>query len=96
VYFSILLIQENVNLIKLSMSEVQSRLGTIRAGVSNGMILQSNAEVLDAEIIRLEQMLTELVHSRDAAIFRLGELTGQNFGPDLELGTTCLRQPPSA
>ncbi|MBK6965025.1 MAG: TolC family protein [Bacteroidales bacterium] len=86
VYFSILLIQENVNLIKLSMSEVQSRLGTIRAGVSNGMILQSNAEVLDAEIIRLEQMLTELVHSRDAAIFRLGELTGQNFGPDLELG----------
>jgi outer membrane protein TolC len=85
VFFSILLIQQNEDLIKLSMSEVQSRLGQIRAGVEYGVILQSNADVLDAEIIRLEQLLTELVHAKSAAIYRLGEITGQNFGPGLEL-----------
>jgi outer membrane protein TolC len=84
-YFSILIIRENEKLLKLSMSEVQSKLGRIRAGVANGTILQSNADVLDAEIIKIGQSLTELAHSRAAAINRLGELTGQSYGPGLEL-----------
>lgn len=84
-FFNILLIRENEKLLKLSMSEIQSRLTRVRAGVTNGTVLQSNADVLDAEIIRIEQSLTELAHSRAAAIFRLSELTGQSLNPDIEL-----------
>ncbi|MCB9014746.1 MAG: TolC family protein [Lentimicrobiaceae bacterium] len=76
VYFSILLLQENEKLLKLSMSEIQSRLGKIRAGVANGTLLPSNAEVLEAEIIKTEQSITEVNHNKAAAIFRLSEITG--------------------
>ncbi len=85
VFFNILLIRENEKLLKLSMSEIQSRLGRVRAGVFNGTVLPSNADVLDAEIIRIEQSLTELAHNRAAAVFRLGEITGQTFNPGIEL-----------
>ncbi len=85
VYFSILLFRENEKLLKISMSEIQSRLGRVRAGVSGGTVLQSNADVLDAEVIRIEQLLTELAHNRAAAIYRLGEITGLDLGPAVEL-----------
>lgn len=85
VYFNILLLSENEKLLKLSISEIQSRLGRVRAGIFNGTVLQSNADVLDAEIIRIEQSLTELSHSRSAALYRLGELSGQQYGPEVEL-----------
>lgn len=85
VYFNILLLRENEKLLKLSLSEIQSKLGRIRAGIANGTVLQSNADVLDAEIIKIEQSLTELAHTRSAAIYRLGELTGQSYSPGLEL-----------
>ncbi|MFH1120871.1 MAG: TolC family protein [Bacteroidota bacterium] len=85
VYFSILLIRENEKLLKLGMSEIHSRLGRVRAGVAGGTVLQSNADVLDAEVIRIEQLLTELAHNRAAAIYRLGELTGLNLAPSVEL-----------
>lgn len=84
VYFSILLFSENEKMLKLSMSEIRSKLARIRAGVANGTMLQSNADILDAEIIRIEQSLTELVHNRAAAIYRLGEITGLILGPDFE------------
>ncbi len=85
VYFNILLIRENEKLLKLNMSEILSRLGRARAGVFNGTVLPSNADVLDAEIIKIEQSLTELAHNRAAAVYRLGEITGQTFNPGLEL-----------
>jgi len=85
IYFSILLIRENEKLLKVSMAEIQSRLGRVRAGVTNGTVLQSNADILDAEIIRIEQSVTELAHNRAAAIYRLGEITGLNLQPDLDM-----------
>jgi len=85
VYFSILLIRENEKFLKISMSEIQSKLGRVRAGVAGGTVLQSNADVLDAEVIRIEQLLTELAHNRAAAIYRLGEITGLDLGPSTEL-----------
>lgn len=88
VYFSILLLRENENLLKVSMSEIQSKLGRVRSGVANGMLLQSNADILDAEIIRIEQSLTELAHNRAAAIGKLSELTGIPLDAD-----TGLEQP---
>lgn len=75
-YFSILLNQESEKLILLAMEEIHSKLAKVRAGVANGVILPSNADVLDVEVIRLEQRLTEVRHNKNAAIYRLSELTG--------------------
>lgn len=85
VFFTILIYQEREKLLRLSMSELQSKLRKIRSGVVNGTVLQSNADVLDAEIIHIEQSLTELVHSKASAIYKLGELTGTSFSNNIEL-----------
>lgn len=85
VFFSILLIIENENLLKTSMSEIQSRLSVIRSGVANGIMLPSNADVLDAEIIKTEQLLTNLRYSRVSAFDRLAELTGLSLTPATKL-----------
>lgn len=83
-YFSILLNQESEKLILLAMDEIHSKLAKVRAGVANGIILPSNADVLDVEVIRLEQRLTEVRHSKNAAIYRLSELTGLKADLPLE------------
>ena len=85
VFFTILIYQEREKLLRLNMSELQSKLRKIRSGVANGTVLQSNADVLDAEIINIEQLLTELVHSKASAIYKLGELTGTSLSNNIEL-----------
>lgn len=83
VYFSILLLDEQEKLIHVAMDEVQSRLAKVRAGIANGAVLPSNADVLDAELIGMEQMLTDIRHSRSAAIYKLGSFIG--FQPESTL-----------
>ena len=83
VYFSILLLDEQEKLIHVAMDEVQSRLAKVRAGIANGSVLPSNADVLDAELIGMEQTLTDINHSRSAAIYKLGSFIG--FQPESTL-----------
>ena len=85
VYFSILLLDEQEKLIQVAMDEVQSRLGKVRAGIANGAVLPSNADVLDAELIGMEQTLTDIRHSRAAAIYALGSFTGLKLETTLTL-----------
>ncbi|MBW6491125.1 MAG: TolC family protein [Lentimicrobium sp.] len=83
-YFSILLYEENEKLLQLAMDEIHSRLAKIRAGVANGIILPTNADMLDVELIRLEQMLTDVRYNKNAAIYRLTELTGLEANTSIE------------
>ena len=84
-YFSILLLDEQEKLIHVAMEEVQSRLGKVRVGIENGAVLPSNADVLDAELIGMEQTLTDIRHSRAAAIYTLGSFIGLELEPTLAL-----------
>lgn len=85
VYFNILLANETEKLLKIAMEEIGARLARVRAGIENGAVLPANGAVLDAELIKTEQSLAELVHNRAAAIYQLGELTGLDLGTDLIL-----------
>lgn len=84
-YFSILIFNEREKLIQLAMDEIQSRLAKVRAGIDNGAVLPSNADVLDAELIGLEQSLMEIRHGKMAALYKLGALTGVKLGTSVEL-----------
>ncbi|MDY0102030.1 MAG: TolC family protein [Lentimicrobium sp.] len=79
-YFSILIFTEQEKLIQLAMDEIQSRLAKVRAGIDNGVVLFSNADVLDAELIGMEQNLMELRNGKMIAIYKLGALTGVQMG----------------
>ncbi len=84
-YFAILIFTESGKLIQLGMDEIQSRLAKVRAGIENGAVLPSNADVLDAELIGMEQNLTEIKHGKMTAIYKLGALTGLELGSSVEL-----------
>lgn len=75
-YFSILVYNESERLILSSMETIQARLSKVRAGITSGSSLQMHADVLDAEIVRLEQSLTDIRYNRSTGIYRLSELTG--------------------
>ena len=85
IYFSILLLDEQEKLIRVAMDEVQSRQTKVRAGIDNGAVLPSNADVLDAELIGMEQTLTDIRHSRVAAIYSLGAFIGLDLEASLVL-----------
>ncbi len=73
VYFNILLAQQNEKIIGNIQDELRSKLKKIEAGIRNEVLLQSNADVLKAEIIKTEQQLIELANSKNAALNMLSE-----------------------
>ncbi|MEZ5083192.1 MAG: TolC family protein [Bacteroidales bacterium] len=82
IYFSIILLNENKNIIELHHSTLQAKLKEVESGVKNGVILASNQDILFAEILNIEQSLEELEISRNSAISIMNEYTA------LELNTS--------
>jgi outer membrane protein TolC len=81
-FVTILLIDENIKLNNLFRDDLSSKLLRIESGVRNGTTLQSNADVISAEIIRTEQRITESMYNREAAIKMLSELISDTLSTD--------------
>jgi outer membrane protein TolC len=75
-YFSILLSEQNIKLLEETKKQLESKLQEVSSAVRNGSSLQMNADLIMAEIIKLEQNIYELSMDRLAGIRMLSELTG--------------------
>lgn len=75
IFFSVLLYRENIHVIELHKSILTAKLSDIESGIRNGTILASNADILKAEIIQIEQSLAELNIGIQTSIDILNELT---------------------
>jgi outer membrane protein TolC len=73
-YFSILLTQQNIKLLQETKKQLDSKLNEIESAVRNGAMLKMNADLIRAEIIKLEQDIYELSMDRLASIRMLSEL----------------------
>ena len=73
-FVSILLIEENSKLNNLLHDNLTARLSRLESGVRNGTTLQSNADIINAEIIKTDQRLIESRFNREAVIKMLSEL----------------------
>jgi outer membrane protein TolC len=76
IYFSILLLNANDSLLADNYDRVGSKLKEVNVAVRNGAALQMNADVLQAELIRIAQMMDESAGDRKAACGMLSELLG--------------------
>lgn len=85
IYFSILLFQSNEKVLKLTKDNLQYKLVSIESGVKNGVLLQSNADVLNVELLRTEQQLFELNMGKQAAIKMLGDFINKNLSDSVKL-----------
>lgn len=79
VYFSIIIIQENKKLLAILKDELQTKLKDVEVAVNNGIALSSDADILKAEIIRVDQQLDEAIIQKQAFIKILSELISMDL-----------------
>ncbi|MBL7137300.1 MAG: TolC family protein [Bacteroidales bacterium] len=75
-YFSIILLNQNEALLISTRTQVEEKLNEVKAGIKYGAVLQSTADALEAEIIRIDQRLTETRMDRTGLFHMLSELLG--------------------
>lgn len=59
-FFGILIINKKIDICNNAINDLNNKYNNINSKVNNGVILQSNADILRAEIIKLEQTYLEL------------------------------------
>ncbi|MCK4288671.1 MAG: TolC family protein [Bacteroidales bacterium] len=84
VYFRIILLKENKKILQVFEDEIKSKLKNVISGVENGVLLQKDADILQAELIKIEQQITEVEIGINAGISILNELTSLKLSDNTE------------
>ena len=84
-FFQVLLIQEQQNLLNSKMEQLKARAQEIESARKYGAALASSGEALQAEILKIEQQLTEAHYNRKKALDNLSLLLVQNLNEKIEL-----------
>lgn len=96
VFFGVLLAQAQQASLQTLEADVQARLDLIRSRVAQGVVLESNADVLAAEVIRIRQQQIEVAANRRAALASLGTLLGRPLADDVVLAVPDVTVEPTA
>ncbi len=75
VYFSILLLEKQHDLLNLTLEELREKSTVVESGIENGILLHADRNVLQAEILRLEQKVLAIELDKETMLKVLGELT---------------------
>jgi len=73
IYFGIIAIQESKKLLLLQKEDLKNNLTKVESGVKNGAVIHSNADVLNAEIIKIDEQLIELESGITSGFRMLGD-----------------------
>ena len=84
-YFNVLLLKEGEKTLLLLKDNLTAKLSEVESGVANGAILASNADIIKAEIIDIEQKISETEIGTMALLKSLNELTGFNLTSETTL-----------
>ena len=78
-YFAIILLNQNEELLITARAQVEEKLNEVKAGIKYGVVLQTTADALEAEIIRLNQRMTETRIDRTGLFHMLSDLLGMDI-----------------
>ncbi len=84
-YFLILMIEEQEQQLDYRYASLKQRFEEMQSAVNNGVLLQSESDLFEVEILKLEQDRFALQEGREAALDVLMELTGKELALDSEL-----------
>jgi len=84
-YFSILLMQENKALFNAKKEQLQSKLKEVRSGIDNGTLIPASDKVLRAELIKIEQKITEIDQEKTSLMQTLSSLIGEDIASNRKL-----------
>ncbi|GDX51720.1 transporter [Bacteroidota bacterium] len=78
-YFNVLLLNQQKEILLLQKSTFDKKLQQVNSGIKFGTVLQSQADIISAQKISIDQSVAEIDANRDAAIQILNLLTGKQF-----------------
>lgn len=78
-YFTILALQQNNDILSLKRQNIDERLRIVKSGVKNGMLLANELDNLLAEGVMTEQQQVELSMSKQTALALLGIIIGHDL-----------------
>lgn len=92
-FFSIILLQQNELLLKSNKDRIETKLAEVQSGIRNGTALEMNADILHAELVRLEQQITETRMDRSTSYRMLSELISTPVNDTMPLVTPSVTLP---
>lgn len=99
-YFSVLLFQEQQNLLFSKTEELSARIKEVNTGVKYGAVLPASEQILKAEQLKLEQQLSQINYDREKMLTNLSLLIFQNLdnnttlkNPDVLITDTDSQRP---
>ena len=92
-FFSILIDEQNIRLFKETKKQLESKLKEVESAVKNGAVLKMDADLIRAEIIKLDQNTYELSMDRLAGIRMLSELISMTLDENSAFKTPWITIP---
>ncbi|MCF8236089.1 MAG: TolC family protein [Bacteroidales bacterium] len=89
-YFNILLLKKNKEVLELSKETIEAKKKNLEAGVRHGAVLEKDLNVLRAELLKQEQNILELENGISTNLAVLSEFTGEEY----DLKTTFMLPQP--
>ena len=84
-FFNIQILQNNAKILELQKSNIKENVKKIESGIKNGVNYQASADVMIAEILKIEEQIIEINAGRDAAFQMLSELIGKEVKDNTNL-----------
>ncbi|WP_347158806.1 TolC family protein [Pontibacter chitinilyticus] len=94
-YLGVLLLDEQLKQVQLVAQDLQTGIRKVEAQVNNGVSFRSNLYLLQAELLKNNQRLTELQASRHAALQTLGLFLNQDIGDAVVLAVPEVQETPA-
>jgi outer membrane protein TolC len=95
-YFNLLLLVRQKELLNNYLEIIKKRIGSIQSGITNGVIIKSDEDVLVSEKINLEQQLAENEIRKTSFLKILSDLTGNEIDGSTELILPTMSGEPSS
>lgn len=84
-YFNALIWEERASATTVMMDDIRQRLERVKAGITNGTTLASQADILNAELLKSEQQLFEAHNGKSTAMQVMSLLTGMSISENVQL-----------
>ena len=78
-YFSILLLQAQKDLLTAKEDQLESKLKEVNSGIVNGVLLPTSNKVLEAEMLKIKQQFSELNRNKLSLVQTLSALIGKEI-----------------
>jgi outer membrane protein TolC len=77
-FFTTLVLQENRMNLGINMDNLKKRREVLQASFENGVVLESDLQMLDVEILRVRQAILEIEAGKEACLEAMGVLCGKD------------------